>query len=53
MLLAANSMQIPLEGEYRVCFQISGKEFAKYTVVTQAVNKFILGIDFLAENGCR
>jgi len=49
--LAANSMQIPLEGECKVHFQVGGKEFAMYTVITQAVNGFILGIDFLTENG--
>ena len=27
-LLAANDMQIPLDGEYKICFQVGGKEFA-------------------------
>jgi len=52
-LLAANGPAIPLEGECKIPFQVGGKEFSVYAVVTKAVQGFILGIDFLMENECQ
>jgi len=49
-LRATNGTVIPLEGESKVTFYIGDKEFSVYAVVTKAVHKFILGIDFLTEN---
>jgi len=51
-LLAANGSSIPLEGECKISFQIAGKNFTIYAVLTRAVHEFILGINFLTRNVC-
>jgi len=40
-------------GEAKVCFNIAGNEQFVLAVVTKAVHKFILGIDFLTDEGCK
>jgi len=52
-LIAANGSVIPLEGETKVRFKIAGKEQTVLAVVTKAVHEFILGIDFLTDEGCK
>ena len=48
-LLAANGSTITMEGECKILFQVAGKDFTAYAVVTRAVHEFILGIDFLTK----
>ena len=48
LLLAANGTHIPLLGEFKVHFEIAGKEQTVIAVVTKVVHEFIPGIDFLS-----
>ena len=52
-LLAANGTQIPLLGELEVKFRVAGKQYSALVVVTEAVDEFILGIDFLSAEACQ
>jgi len=49
-LLEANGTRIPLLGELEVKFRVAGRQYA---LVTGAVDKFILGIDFLWAEACQ
>lgn len=43
---------IPLLGEFKVRFEIASKEQTVIAVVIKEVHEFILGIDFLTDEGC-
>jgi len=51
-LRAANGSPIPVEGVAKVTFHINSQEYTIYAVVTKAVQKMILWIDFLIDNDC-
>ena len=52
-LLAANGTQISLLGELEVKFRVTEKQYSVLVFVTDAVDGFILGIDFLAAEACQ
>jgi len=45
--------KIPLTGELKVRFKVAGKEQFVFVAVTEAVNDFILGINFLSDKRCQ
>jgi len=52
-MLAANGTRIPLLGDLEVKFRVAGRQYALVNAVTEAVNGFILGIDFLSAEACQ
>lgn len=47
-LLTANGTKIPLLGKLKMKFKVAGHEHTVFVTVTEAVDEFILGIDFLS-----
>ena len=52
-LLAANGTQIPLLGELEIKFKVAGREHSTLVAVTEVVDEFIIGIDFLTAEACQ
>ena len=52
-LFAANKMEITLLNEVHTVFSVAGQEYFADVVVTEAIKKLILGIDWLASKACR
>jgi len=52
-LFAANKMEITLLNEVHTVFSVAGQEYSADVVVTEAIKKLILGIDWLASKACR
>ena len=52
-LLAANGTKIPLLGELEVEFKVAGRVHSTLVAVTEVVDEFILGIDFLTAEACQ
>jgi len=52
-LRAANGTQIQLLGELEVKFLVAGRQYSVVVAVTEAVDEFILGIDFLSAEACQ
>jgi len=47
-----NGTQIPLKGELKVTFKVANHKHTVSIAVTEAVDEFILGINFLSEQCC-
>ena len=52
-VFAANGASIPLIGATTLRFSIDGHSVKAHVVVTDVIEELILGIDWLATNGCR